>query len=438
MRAKKLFALLLAGSMMASVLTGCWGGGKDDNASSGTDGDSDITWTDPDYDEDEVDPTEEHTIAVDAGENATVDGKESPVKLTVKDGKDVSFVIKAADGYVINAVKIDGETIDKDKSDITGTIPGEQVTVTLKNVSTNHEVTATCVKRTYRVYASEDITVTSGDSVEAGGTVTFTVNNDPTYDVAVSVTVGDSSAKYDYNEETQVYTVTDVNGDVNIDATFTPSPVSSVTIKPDTDSSTTSYKIGEAFKPNMTVIVTYKNGYSTQMDLNEKNTSVEPATVNAETESVTITAKSNSDVTITYSFAEHGVTVTVLSGQDVTDIKTAFGTTENINEKWSKSSLTVGDDDFVAKVKVAQKINGWIKIDGKWYTYDSDTVENVQNVAEMNAQIQDFYDNTVNDVLYYNYGFFLGDGYHNGTVCIDVDQETGDCTMWVIEGYPAA
>lgn len=26
MRAKKLFALLLAGSMMASVLTGCWGG----------------------------------------------------------------------------------------------------------------------------------------------------------------------------------------------------------------------------------------------------------------------------------------------------------------------------------------------------------------------------------------------------------------------------
>ena len=94
MRAKKLFALLLAGSMMASVLTGCWGGKKDD-PSSGTDGDSDITWTDPDYDEDKVDPVVTHSIAVNVDKFCTVD---SATPITVNDGKDASFTVTANEG----------------------------------------------------------------------------------------------------------------------------------------------------------------------------------------------------------------------------------------------------------------------------------------------------------------------------------------------------
>lgn len=452
MRAKKLFALLLAGSMMASVLTGCWGGGKDDNASSGTDGDSDITWTDPDYDEDEVDPVVKRSITVNAGENATVDGKTSPVQLTVNDGKDAIFTITANEGYEINTISIDGKSIQNGSESLDGALPSDKVTVTLKNVSADHTVTVECKEKTFTVTA----TVSGGNgtvspttqTVTYDGSASITVTPDQYYVVdTVTATMVGSENVTPKDKGDNTYTVENVTGDVEFTVTFKKASVVSVSIS---GTPKTSYKIDEAFDlAALTAKVTYEAGSGTEdiiLSNDAKNVTIKIDGAGTEYNGYTFEFSAAGSYTVIVQYTVGGVTgkatyenvtVNALDKEDVEEINKDFTTAVDTWSETLGNKLTIGknDDNLLAKAKEAETNNKDTFTVGEYFwRTDYKFKKGVVSGPDYNKQITDFFSNTVKTNLEYerwSWGSTYTD-YRDADVYIEVDQQSGSCTMWVI------
>lgn len=407
MRAKKLFALLLAGSMMASVLTGCWGGGKDDNASSGTDGDSDITWTDPDYDEDEDAPSVEYTIAVDVGDYGTVKPA-SPIK--VKAGDTATFTVTAKEGWLISGIQIDN--VDQPSS---GAV--ETLKVNLDKVSANHIVTVKYEAKTFTVSAT-----VSGEGGEAtpakatvvyGGTASINVVPDADYEVnTVTATMNNDSASV-VGSGNGPYTVADVTGNVVFTVTFKKATVTDVSIDVGGPSKT-EYKAGEMFDlSGLTATVTYSNGITKNVSLSgsEGTVTIDPKVIEANTDQVKVIyevgGKSDSET--------YNVTVVYLSNQE----------TQQINQKFEELIRSCS----VSEVK-EENLIAWLKSgsvdpkDGYQYLKLFFNLTNVQDrVDRIESEMTSFFMKDVNekkmqykDVQVYKY----------------LNEDTGEFTLYVI------
>lgn len=430
MRAKKLFALLLAGSMMASVLTGCWGGKKDDS-SSGTDGDSDITWTDPDYDEDEDAPVAEYTIAVDVGDYGTVKPA-SPIK--VKAGDTATFTVTANEGWLISGIQIDNK--DQPSSG-----PAETLKVSLDKVSANHTVTVKYEAKTFTVSATVNdanygSAVVGDTSVAYKGTATVTVTPAPYYVVdTVTATMGDTDANVTGSDNT--YTVENVTGDVTFNVTFKEASVKEVSIS---GTPTKSYKIGESFSlSGLTATVTYEANSGTKditLSEDDKNVTV---TIDGVVGSTFSTAGSYT-VTVKYTVGDKtgeatysDITVNALDKEDVEKINGDFTTAASTWSDTLGNTLTVGknSDNLLTKAKEAAtkgEQTFTVKTGYVWKTdYKFEKV--VVSGPDYNKQISDFFSDTVKKDLKYSY---WPGGYKSADVYIEVDQQSGSCTMWVI------
>lgn len=440
MRAKKLFALLLAGSMMASVLTGCWGGKKDDS-SSGTDGDSDITWTDPDYDEDEDAPVAEYTIAVDVGDYGTVKPA-SPIK--VKAGDTATFTVTANEGWLISGIQIDNK--DQPSSG-----PAETLKVSLDKVSANHTVTVKYEAKTFTVSA----TVSGGNgtvspatqTVTYGGSASITVDPANTYEVdKVTATVGEVTNEVTSGSDT--YTINNVTADVAFTVTFKESKIESISISGTNNQ--TEYAIGDTFSlTGASATITYENGDTESMkDFDESKLSYTCQNNNAESVEGGIKFTEAGTYTVQVGYenmpgqTSFTVKVNTLNSTNVNNIKNNFGTSATTGV-W-KNTLTV-DNNLVETMKDAT--GSTVSINGKLYQYAK---KGPVSADEINSAMTEFYKpagsyglrgGTAAKLLWKledDWTAAVGNGYYEkGTVCIDIDPATGACTMWVIEGYPA-
>lgn len=317
MRTRKVLSLLLAGTMMMGLLTGCWGGKKDDSSSDSGSGNSDITWTDPDYDKNKVDPAAEYAIAVNAGSNGTV-SPSSPLK--VKGGGSVSFTVTANAGRSITGIQIDN--VDQPMK---GSV--EKLKVTLEKVSKNHTVTVKFTEKTYTVTASASVggSIQYNNTVKYNGTASITATPEDLYKVAsVTATMGGASATVETDGK-QTYTVSKVNGDVAFTVIFEKAAIASVTLSG--TPSTTTYQVGDTFKVDgLNAVIKYTNGQEKTVPLNSQNVTVTPDTLAANTEAVEIkyTRPDGVTETITYDLAKNGVKIGCLSADDKKEIWNEF------------------------------------------------------------------------------------------------------------------
>lgn len=414
MRAKKLFALLLAGSMMASVLTGCWGGKKDD-PSSGTDGDSDITWTDPDYDEDEDAPVAEYTIAVDVGDYGTVKPA-SPIK--VKAGDTATFTVTANEGWLISGIQIDNK--DQPSSG-----PAETLKVSLDKVSANHTVTVKYEAKTFTVSA----TVSGGNgtvspatqTVTYGGSASITVTPEKFYTVdTVTVKVGDGEATT-LTSTTNEYTVNNVTGTVAFTVKFKKADVESYTI---TGTPTKEvYGKGESFAlSNPQVIIQYNNE---NHDSETKALSTDEMIISPEsfTETGKITVK------VKYVVGEkelaskdYEVTVNYLNEANHEAVVKEFND-KITNPDDNVESLT--NSDIIKALPTDGQNSG--KFYNNYMGYIRKTVSLDQSVEEIKTEINSFYTTEVQNAT--KQASFLN---KKVFVYMEIDEQAGTCTMWAV------
>lgn len=414
MRAKKLFALLLAGSMMASVLTGCWGGKKDDS-SSGTDGDSDITWTDPDYDEDEDAPVAEYTIAVDVGDYGTVKPA-SPIK--VKAGDTATFTVTANEGWLISGIQIDNK--DQPSSG-----PVETLKVSLDKVSANHTVTVKYEAKTFTVSA----TVSGGNgtvspatqTVTYGGSASITVTPEKFYTVdTVTVKVGDGEATT-LTSTTNEYTVNNVTGTVAFTVKFKKADVESYTI---TGTPTKEvYGKGESFAlSNPQVIIQYNNE---NHDSETKALSTDEMIISPEsfTETGKITVK------VKYVVGEkelaskdYEVTVNYLNEANHEAVVKEFND-KITNPDDNVESLT--NSDIIKALPTDGQNSG--KFYNNYMGYIRKTVSLDQSVEEIKTEINSFYTTEVQNAT--KQASFLN---KKVFVYMEIDEQAGTCTMWAV------
>ena len=233
MNAKKCLALLLSGCMAASMLAGCKN--DDDSSSSSSSGSGstggDITWTDPDYDDDKDDggasqeTPKSFQVAVNVGDNGTVNPA-SP--LTVKNGENAMFTVTANEGWLINEISVEGEDklVYPTKE---GEGPIETINVTLENVSQNRTVNVTFVKKTYTVFANVTnqpdgctTTVNNGiTGVEYGATASITVELANGYEATVTAKMGENDVTPTKSSDGKTYTIENVTDHITFFVTFT-------------------------------------------------------------------------------------------------------------------------------------------------------------------------------------------------------------------------
>lgn len=413
MRAKKLFALLLAGTMMMGVLTGCWCK-PDDESSSGTDGDSDITWTDPDYDEDEDAPVAEYTIAVDVGDYGTVKPA-SPIK--VKAGDTATFTVTANEGWLISGIQIDNK--DQPSSG-----PVETLKVSLDKVSANHTVTVKYEAKTFTVSAAVNGgngTVSPAEAtVVYGGTASITVVPNTYYEVEkVTATMNDGDVEVE-GSDNGPYTVADVKGNVVFTVTFRKATITDVKIN-EGGLSKTEYKAGEMFElGDLTATITYSNGNTKQVSLSdsgsgiEGNVTIEPKEIAADTEKVTVTY----EVGDQSDSKTYDVTVTYLSQAD----------NAQINEKFEYFAST-----YNVPVVADQGLIDWLKSGDvnhkEGYKYEKlffnlkNEEQEEQRVVWIEKEMSSFFMNNVNEKK---------DQYKDVRVYWYMNEDTGNFTMYVI------
>ena len=302
MNAKKCLALLLSGCMAASMLAGCWNGNKkvpsSSSGGSNTTGGS-IIWIDPDYDKDDdkddggasQDYPKLCTIKlVGVGENGTVDPAPTQV---VNAGTDVTFTVTANDGYYIQSVKIDDDTVAvNDDSRVTSQV------ITLQNVSTNRTVTVTLAEVTYTITAKVDGekgSITPSEvTVKQGDSVTFTISRPGGYDIE-SLTVNGEDKVDDVKLnglDNNTYILSNVQANTEIIVSFAQSKTeTALTFTADAVPNKKVYAVGETFEPaGLKMEATYENGDKGYVTLTNVNSKVKDGTgiMNGHTESVTI------------------------------------------------------------------------------------------------------------------------------------------------------
>lgn len=420
MRAKKLFALLLAGSMMASVLTGCWGGKKDDS-SSGTDGDSDITWTDPDYDEDEDAPVAEYTIAVDVGDYGTVKPA-SPIK--VKAGDTATFTVTANEGWLVDTISIDGKQVYPKN----GGSPAETVTLTMKRVSKNHIVKVTYIEKTYTVSVNSneggDAKVSS-DTVKYGQSASVVVTTNNGYKVASVTATMDGVEVNDVavSSDKTTYTVNNVTGDVKFEVIYEQAKFGVTVI------------VGE--HGNVRVngdLVTSMNPIPVAKDSDvvievepDDNYSLASLTVNGDDKSKGVYDNSyvvkglSEDIKVEVKFKFDAY----LTDEEVQTIENYFKNHSTKNQLKDYVDIS-NNKDLQKEMKNADRDNGSVLVDGTNYKYQKATVTIKDgNVEAIQAAIDKFYSGQVFGSVYSDPEPVKVEVY------MEIDQKEGTCTMWV-------
>ena len=287
---KKCLALLLSGCMAASMLAGCWNGNKkvpsSSSGGSNTTGGS-IIWIDPDYDKDDdkddggasQDYPKLCTIKlVGVGENGTVDPAPTQV---VNAGTDVTFTVTANDGYYIQSVKIDDDTVAvNDDSRVTSQV------ITLQNVSTNRTVTVTLAEVTYTITAKVDGekgSITPSEvTVKQGDSVTFTISRPGGYDIE-SLTVNGEDKVDDVKLnglDNNTYILSNVQANTEIIVSFAQSKTeTALTFTADAVPNKKVYAVGETFEPaGLKMEATYENGDKGYVTLTNVNSKVKDGT----------------------------------------------------------------------------------------------------------------------------------------------------------------
>lgn len=139
-----------------------------------------------------------YTITATAGDN----GEISPAEATVEHGGNKTFTITPADGYEIDAVEVDAESV--------GVVSSYQFT----NVTQNHTIHATFEKIEYTITATSDAGGSidpSGDvTVNEGDNQTFTIKPDIGYvidGVLVDGTSVGAVSSYEFTNVTQNHTI---------------------------------------------------------------------------------------------------------------------------------------------------------------------------------------------------------------------------------------
>lgn len=423
MRAKKLFALLLAGTMMMGVLTGCWCK-PDDESSSGTDGDSDITWTDPDYDEDEDAPVAEYTIAVDVGDYGTVKPA-SPIK--VKAGDTATFTVTANEGWLVDTISIDGKQVYPKN----GGSPAETVTLTMKRVSKNHIVTVTYIEKTYTVSVNSneggDAKVSS-DTVKYGQSASVVVTTNNGYKVASVTATMDGVEVNDVtvSSDKTTYTVNNVTGNVKFEVTYEQAKFGVTVI------------VGGHGKVKVNGdLVTSKNPIPVAKD-SDVVIEVEPDD-NYRLASLTVNGDDKSEGVYDNSYAVKGlsedITVEVafeldayLTDEEVQTIERYFES--NPNKDMLSPYVKIGEnEDLQEAMKKDNRDNGSAQVGETIYKYQMATVTIKDgNVEAIKLAIDKFYSGQV-------FGSVHSDPEPvKVEVYMEIDQNEGICTMWV--AYP--
>lgn len=421
MRAKKLFALLLAGTMMMGVLTGCWCK-PDDESSSGTDGDSDITWTDPDYDEDEDAPVAEYTIAVDVGDYGTVKPA-SPIK--VKAGDTATFTVTANEGWLVDTISIDGKQVYPKN----GGSPAETVTLTMKRVSKNHIVTVTYIEKTYTVSVNSneggDAKVSS-DTVKYGQSASVVVATNNGYKVASVTATMDGVEVNDVtvSSDKTTYTVNNVTGDVKFEVIYEQAKFGVTVIfgghgkvKVNGDPVTSKNPIPVAKDSDVVIEVVPDDNYR-----------LASLTVNGDDKSEGVYDNSyavkglSEDITVEVAFELDAY----LTDEEVQSIENYFKNHSTKNQL--KDYVVIGNNkDLQEKMKNDDRDNGSVLVDGKIYKYQRATVTIKDgDVGAIRLAIDKFYSGKVFSNVYSSV-----DDPVNVEVYMEIDQKEGTCTMWV-------
>lgn len=424
MRAKKLFALLLAGTMIMGVLTGCWCK-KDDESSSGSGSGNNIVWDDPNYDDDVVNipgAPKKYTITVDAGSKGTVTPSS---QIEVKAYRSVDITITANEGWLVDTISIDGKQVYPKN----GGSPAETVTLTMKRVSKNHIVTVTYTEKTYTVSVNSneggDAKVSS-ETVKYGQSASVVVTTNNGYKVA-SVTATMDGVKVNdvaVSSDRTTYTVNNVTGDVKFEVIYEQAKFGVTVI------------VGEhgCVKVNGK-LVDSKNPISVDKDSDvvidvepEENYSLDQLVINGNDKanagvynnSYTVKGISE-DITVSVTFKFDGY----LDDAEVETIENYFESYPDIIQL--KDYVVIGENnDLKNAMKEDDRIIGSVYVNGKTYKYEREIVSIKNgNVGDIQIAIGKFYGGQVLKNVY------SGNEPVNVEVYMEIDQREGTCTMWV-------
>ena len=146
-----------------------------------------------------------YTIAATAGNGGTITPNGNT---TVNCGENKTFAIAANAGYRISNVTVDGQNM------------GAIESYTFSNVDANHTISATFIAvLTIDVTADADggsVSPTGTQTVDEGGSFTFTVTPEPCYEIG-DVTVNGTAVTLDANNQ---YTINNITSNQNINVTF--------------------------------------------------------------------------------------------------------------------------------------------------------------------------------------------------------------------------
>ena len=424
MRAKKLFALLLAGTMMMGVLTGCWCK-PDDESSSGSGSGNNIVWDDPNYDDDVVNipgAPKKYTIAVDAGSKGTVTPSS---QIEVKAYRSVDITITANEGWLVDTISIDGKQVYPKN----GGSPAETVTLTMKRVSKNHIVTVTYIEKTYTVSVNSneggDAKVSS-DTVKYGQSASVVVTTNNGYKVASVTATMDGVEVNDVtvSSDKTTYTVNNVTGDVKFEVIYEQAKFGVTVI------------VGGHGKVKVNGdLVTSKNPIPVAKD-SDVVIEVKPDD-NYRLATLTVNGVDKSEGVYDNSYAVKGlsedITVEVafeldayLTDEEVQTIERYFES--NPNTDMLSPYVKIGEnEDLQEAMKKDNRDNGSARVGETTYKYQRATASIKDgNVGDIQLAIDKFYSGKVFSNVYSSV-----DDPVNVEVYMEIDQKEGTCTMWV-------